>query len=250
MSGFDIETLHDFTPPKWHCERCRAIFPSVKPFGWPPSRKKLICPVCDVEYLPTETFSAWRLEEYLTSVAAIPTTTGDDPINHARALAGISMRLRRQEEAFPPMRALLLAVSSAKSFVHFVSFGISVVLIGALKIVAQRVPVRGVISAPDRWATEELAVRSEAPFMNLKVLDRAQGDVPHQKVVVVDGLLAFKGSANLTVQGWRKAAQGLDIVEPVTRLDDVISLHNTYFAPLWGKLSDVKSPITMTDVPF
>jgi hypothetical protein len=249
MSGFDIETLHDFTPPKLHCERCLAIFTDAKPFGWPPSRTKLVCPVCGVEYLPTETYSAWRLDEYLPSVAGLSTRTADDPIKHARALAGISMRLRTREEKFPPIRALLLAVSSAASFVHFVSFGISVVLIGALKIVAQRVPVRGVISAPDRWATEELVTKYEAPLLNLKVLDRAQGDVPHQKVVVVDGLLAFKGSANLTVQGWRKAAQGLDIVETVTRLDEVISLHNTYFAPLWGRLSDVKSPITM-DVPF
>lgn len=35
---------------------------------------------------------------------------------------------------------------------------------------------------------------------------------PHQKVLVVDGLLAFKGSANLTTAGWRKAAEQCEII--------------------------------------
>lgn len=46
--------------------------------------------------------------------------------------------------------------------------------------------------------------------MNANVIPSAQGvyDAPHQKIVIVDGLVAFKGSTNLTNAGavrWKPA---------------------------------------------
>jgi phosphatidylserine/phosphatidylglycerophosphate/cardiolipin synthase-like enzyme len=62
---------------------------------------------------------------------------------------------------------------------------------------------------------------------------RAPFDSPHQKLVVVDGLIAFKGSANLTNTGMRRADRGLDIHETVTDYADVTRLNNKFFAPVW-----------------
>jgi phosphatidylserine/phosphatidylglycerophosphate/cardiolipin synthase-like enzyme len=77
--------------------------------------------------------------------------------------------------------------------------------------------------------------------------------MPHQKLVVIDGLFAFKGSANLTLPGWRKSARGRDLVEIVTDVDEVIALHNRFFARLWGELSAIGESVPMYDtinIPF
>ena len=57
---------------------------------------------------------------------------------------------------------------------------------------------------------------------------------------MIDGLIAFKGSANLTVSGWRRAAEGRDIIECVTDVKQVVQLHNRYFSPIWDEFSDVR----------
>jgi phosphatidylserine/phosphatidylglycerophosphate/cardiolipin synthase-like enzyme len=62
-------------------------------------------------------------------------------------------------------------------------------------------------------------------------------DAPHQKLVVVDGLVAFKGSMNLTNAGMRRADRGLDVSEVVTNFKEVTALNNKYFAPVWKKLT-------------
>jgi hypothetical protein len=56
---------------------------------------------------------------------------------------------------------------------------------------------------------------------------------------VIDGLVAFKGSANLTLTGWRKAMKGLDHVEVVTNVTEVIDLHNKLFSPVWAQFSKI-----------
>jgi phosphatidylserine/phosphatidylglycerophosphate/cardiolipin synthase-like enzyme len=59
--------------------------------------------------------------------------------------------------------------------------------------------------------------------------------MPHQKVVVIDSMIAFEGSANLTLQGWRKAAEGLDRVVTVRDPQQIATLNNKYFSPVWDR---------------
>jgi phosphatidylserine/phosphatidylglycerophosphate/cardiolipin synthase-like enzyme len=56
---------------------------------------------------------------------------------------------------------------------------------------------------------------------------------PHQKLVVIDGLLAFKGSANLTTTAWRKARKQHELIEVVTNPAEVMRLNNIYFSRSW-----------------
>lgn len=74
--------------------------------------------------------------------------------------------------------------------------------------------------------------------------------MPHQKLTVIDGLLAFKGSANMSKTAWRKVATNLEFAEAVTNIDDVIELHNRYFSPVWAKMSGQGETIEMEDYPF
>ncbi|MEB3277715.1 MAG: hypothetical protein VKK42_02185 [Lyngbya sp.] len=57
----------------------------------------------------------------------------------------------------------------------------------------------------------------------------------------------FKGSTNLTLTAWRKAAQGYDNVELVTNLHRVIELHNRLFSPLMANLSPYGNAIALDD---
>jgi phosphatidylserine/phosphatidylglycerophosphate/cardiolipin synthase-like enzyme len=71
--------------------------------------------------------------------------------------------------------------------------------------------------------------------------------LPHQKLVVIDGLMGFKGSANLTQTAWRKAEIGYDEIEVVTDVEKVINLHNRYFSPVWADLSEYGDTIMIGD---
>src|SRR5438445_717169 len=118
---FDIRSLHDFHPPQVQCESCLAIYPAASNFlkRRTASDYQLICSACHIEYLPTDAFNVWRLEDYLASVDR--KIVMDDATGHARTLATIAVRLQSAGGApvdwFPPMRALLEALSSARSFV-------------------------------------------------------------------------------------------------------------------------------------
>jgi len=183
--------------------------------------------------------------------------TGNDiplknPLEHGRTLAAIASRLKKQDERYPPLRALLESLNSAKHFVHFTTYGISHLLIGALKMTSLRVSVRGIVSNVDASALRELKESDEAPGFKVKTYgtEASWAEMPHQKLIVIDGLFAFKGSANLTLNAWRKAAQGRDLLEVETDVDKIIDLHNSLFSPLWGELSDIGDEIDMFDIRF
>ena len=72
-------------------------------------------------------------------------------------------------------------------------------------------------------------------------------ELPHQKLIVIDGLLAFKGSANLTLTAWRKAQSGYNELEAVTNMENVINLHNRCFSAIWAKLSEYGNIIAIAN---
>jgi phosphatidylserine/phosphatidylglycerophosphate/cardiolipin synthase-like enzyme len=143
--------------------------------------------------------------------------------------------------------------NKAQKFIHFTTFGINQQILGALKLAAQRIRVRGIVSLPpdQAWLLPELeCYRNEAPGLEIKAVcasSRNWEELPHQKLVVIDGLLAFKGSVNLTQTAWRKAARGYDEVEVLTDVEKVINLHNRYFSPIWGDLSEYGDAIAIDD---
>ena len=69
--------------------------------------------------------------------------------------------------------------------------------------------------------------------------------------MIIDGLIAIKGSTNLTLTGWRKVNQDLELLEVVTSVNNIIDLNNRLFSPLWGKCSDLGDTIEMKfEIPF
>jgi phosphatidylserine/phosphatidylglycerophosphate/cardiolipin synthase-like enzyme len=186
--------------------------------------------------------SILRTPEFIDCCIGLPLKNIDNIVEHAKRLAFIGREMRAQCEKCPPMRVLLMALMEAHSFVHFVSYGVSPMMIGVLKMIAQRVPVRGIVSNPgENIVCEVDEFQYEAPNLEIRFC-ASKGyrsvDIPHQKLIVIDGLLAFKGSANFTDTAWRSAAKGKEIIEVVTNIDEIVRLHNQFFSPMWGKMNE------------
>lgn len=228
---FDIDTLVGFQPPAYLCPRCRALLPALRDV--PPRR----CPACLLAF-PED--AAERTSAFTTAKLVLHRRDADT-LYHAQRLAQIARAARESLRAFnpeyPPMRALLEAFSTARYCIHFTTYGISAMLLGALKLASMRVQVCGIISGVkhDTMYKEVHDYAGETPDLQLRIFQNDSAYFPHQKLIVIDGLLAFKGSANMTDFGWRKAAHGREVIELVTELNEVADLHNRFFSPVWAQ---------------
>lgn len=152
MPGFDIRTILEFRPPKYLCASCRGLFrtfeiPSTNdtdPWGGDPT-----CPVCKCGYVRGQ-----YADERLTAAQYLATSQlvvehGRDLLQHAINLATLvekAEQSNRWTKPWPTMRLLFESLAQARYFVHFASWGVSHLLIGALKITSFRVPVYGFVS--------------------------------------------------------------------------------------------------------
>ena len=246
MPGFDLSHLVRFNPPQHLCEKCRAIdeptMESIDRDNGP------TCAVCHVEYRDSDDYAAWQFEDFLHREARTGIEFAD-PVTHGMRLAEIAGRLSERRRHKSEMHTLFALFLEAKSFIHFTSPNISHVFIGALKLISHRIAVRGVLSGVDKdYTLEELAYRrDETPEFRCHVFN--DDDCPHQKLVIVDGLIAIKGSINLTLRAWRKTGRKRELLEVDTNPSTVSSLNNNYFAPIWKQRSDIGSSIEMSCRP-
>jgi hypothetical protein len=244
----DILSLLNLEQPLAQCQKCLAILPKLARNH----KQQIYCSHCGVEYIVNSKFpievvrSHFRKQRlYINDI--------DDIFEHCKRLASIAHRIQQNTPDYPPIRGLLEAYKQAKRFIHVNSWGISREFLMTLKLVAQDIPVRGIISlSPDQnWLLDELHnYKNEAPNLQIKTICASSDNwdnLPHQKLIVIDGLLAFKGSANLTLAAWRKAQWNYDEVEVVTDVAKVINLHNRYFSSVWAKLSDYGEAIAIAN---
>jgi phosphatidylserine/phosphatidylglycerophosphate/cardiolipin synthase-like enzyme len=209
-----------------------------------------------VRYIATDVFPIHRIGPFLR-LSPQPLGGVKDLVAHGTSFARVAYNFKYMQRSFPPVRSLLKAILNARSFIHFVSYGISPAMIGILKLAAQYVPIRGIVDGiiSENIISEIDEFKDEAPGLSLHFWRHGNFrgmDEPHQKIIVIDGLIGFKGSANLTHTAWRSVSNGMDILEVVTDTDEVIKLHNCFFSPLWAKRSNVKDEILMEDdnIPF
>jgi hypothetical protein len=251
MSGFDIENLLEFRPARNWCLNCLALWENIFEYILFDKRNEFIkCKVCGVKYIGTEYYTLDRVNDFIDHCIGLPLKDINNIVEHGTQLASISRMMRRRMEDYPPLRSLLKALAEARSFVHFISWGITQLMIGSLKVAAQRVPVRGIVSGNvgEQIMCEVNDFKHEAPDLKIIFCEPTRFrtiDIPHQKLIVIDGLLAFKGSANLTQMSWRSAEKDMEIIEVVSNTNEIISLHNQFFSPVWGKMNNDYGEIVM-----
>lgn len=246
-SNFDIQNLLYFQQPLAQCQKCLAILPKM-----PRNQlRQIYCPVCRVQYAIFSNFQIKQFQSYFRNQGLYVEI--NNPIEQCKQLASIAIGMQQSSPDYPPIKGLLQALNQAQCFVHVTSWGISHQFLGYLKMAAQRVKVQGIVSLPSdqAWLLPELeCYKNEAENLQIKAICASShrwDELPHQKLVVIDGLMAFKGSPNLTQTAWRKAGIGYDEVEVVTDVEKVIDLHNRYFSPVWADLSEYADTITIGD---
>ncbi len=244
--SFDIKHFLNFEPPQYICLKCKALLyelEEVKNTGNIGYR----CPICKMIYLKNELYGHYW-EFFADNVHQI--NLGDKAVEHCKSLASIAITAKEYllkpkeeddySEPYPPMRAFLEAIQEAKEFIHFVSFGLSPSILGALKATATKVPIRGIVSSVSETRKQEIEKSfHESPGLQIKTFPKYDRNAPHQKLVIVDGLLAFTGSVNLTDNGFRNAEEGRDIIEYITDIEKIVSLNNNHFSPIWSKFCEI-----------
>jgi hypothetical protein len=167
------------------------------------------------------------------SVVDIP----DLPKHRAQLLTASKLVTGEDRHMGSVLTGLFQSLAAAKGFVHFTSWGISHLMLGALKLLSEQdVSVNGIVSGAYPSVIEEVTkpTSDESLMMNIVAFPREESlSAPHQKLLVIDGLLAFKGSANLTTTAWRKAAEHREMIEVVTDPAEIAKLHNRYFSKAW-----------------
>lgn len=236
--GFDIRTLADFRLPKYRCEHCRGLL-FVEDVPWDADE----CPVCSIPYVGQHS-----IQRYLKSPRHA--VSSENAEQRARSLVAALDRIQGTGYRAPPLRILAGVLARAHSFVHVASRGIDFQMLGMLRIVAERTQVRLLVTAPSANTRKDLTeFQHEWPYGFEARIQDANWSDPHQKVVVVDGLLGITGSANFTTNAWRNAADDRETVHYHTDVAEVAEVNNRYFARHWAEFGPQRSSID-TDVPF
>lgn len=243
--SLDLLSLLTFEQPLALCQKCRAISKSLRQN----KQGQIFCRNCQVEYVVHGNCKIEQLHAYFKNKGCYIGL--DNPIEQCKQLASIAQNLRQYSPDYPPLRGLHAAFDKAQKFIHFVTFGTDQQMLSTLKQVSQRVQVCGIVSLPPEqtWLLSELEYcQKEAPNLLIKTITPSSinwQEAPHQKLVVIDGLLAFKGSVNLKQVSWRKAAHFYEELEVVTNIEQVVNLHNRYFSTVWADLSELGDQIAI-----
>lgn len=277
MAQFDIQTLDAIEPPRFHCAKCLALF-------WEPAtslnldyleevladtsidricprcssghtdHSHPLCPVCHVRYVPAVQNVDVQIEQFLLTRHPSPWKPRHINqawslrfLNHCLNLGSLAMQARRRE--VPPHKTLLRALEVAQAFVHCTSFGpFHPDIEQTLVKVAQHVPVRGIIANADSCTVEHLVhLNHQHTLLTLKPQRGPVylGDVQYQQLFIIDGLIAFRGSANDMLFEIHDPLPRKGVLDVITESDAIFALHNRFFSPLWAQESKEQDVIVM-----
>lgn len=257
---FDIVNWHRRTVPSEMCKNCRAIYvlPFVDEAGkapvlpseelrWQYVNGELTCGVCEEEI--HEDDWEWFVEHRPADA--------DENLSELAAVAGLlPPHTSVTEMDIEPLSLVFRAIHAAKWFIHFTTFSVDTTFLGVLKAASHKVRVRGLVGNLSPFVRESLEAMDafnhrqyESPFLILgDTVDNPRIDAIHTKLLIIDGVLAIKGSANLNVNAYKKAGKkfATEAIEAVSSPVQVARLNNSYFARHWGR----HTPEIWNPVPF
>lgn len=221
--------------PSFLCPRCFALLmdPPGDSLGQEPAR----CNYCRLEFVMPDgsraadfNTSAWLANE-----------------GYALDLLGDLDRHVGRKGVTPSSRMpawILDTILAAQHFIHIASFSVDSVTLGWLQVVSRRVPVRVLYGKAPVGFTSELLEGLAIVRANL---DARHIDGLHQKLIVVDGLVALTGSANLTWRAMQALADGREHVKVDTSINNVVDLNNRLFSKHWGGSSKLGKLVVLTE---
>ncbi len=156
----------------------------------------------------------------------------EDPLKQAKSLVLAVRSFEGERYNISPIQLLFSLLSRSSKFVHFATWNISNDMLGALAMLASRIPVRGIIGGINAQQVDLItAFQKEIDGFELNIFgDRTTFQGPHQKLLVFDGLVAIEGSANLSLNAWMKASDYRESLRVITEIDEVRKINNSYFS--------------------
>lgn len=154
-----------------------------------------------------------------------------------------SMRFDDPRPVYRPLNYLIQALNKAKYFIHVVTESIDGFFLGmlAMKYVEPDIEMRVIVWHPQRiYQDLKRLMEHSIIFKGYEHGERplARGILvatvseAHQKLIVIDGCIAFKGSANATLDGWTRKGE---LIEFVTDSLALRQLNRYYFAEFMAK---------------
>jgi hypothetical protein len=241
MAGFNIKTLLNLDPPEFQCIRCLAFLPNNY------QTKILICPVCRLTFvnsgvLNPEYTNYDRMREFYRTEAPSLTIDYKNITDHCKRLAVVANRFDGDDNLKRDI--YFQALNEAKYFVHFMTWGnVGEIFQSAFKMISLRkVRIRGITANSNRPLEFKNSFFGGYEIYNISNTATSNGyrdnSMPHQKITIIDGLLMFKGSANLSKASWEAADADGELIEISTNLDEIVKTHNKLFSPWWQKVCD------------
>lgn len=228
--GFDVESLSDARFPNAMCPRCAALlsmYPDLKH-----SENQASCPGCKAIWSIGGS-SHWR--DFFAAYDSVLKI--EDALTHSQRL--VMWVSAYKGGALRPIDLFFYLMAESKYFVHFATWNFTTELIGALAMLATRIPVRGVIGEPldkpnDAYKVQALkTLQSIGNFNVTHTGSDIHFDQTHQKLYVFDGIVALYGSPNLTMTGWTKADESKELLEISSDLVKVRELNNKYISKFY-----------------
>lgn len=160
------------------------------------------------------------------------------------------------------LNLLIDAISKSKNFINFLTYNIDTTFLSLLYLASRFTSVRGIVAGTP-WNSEngggnfnrsllETFHDTTSREMDFAMLVDNDIEENHTKLVIIDGLLAFGGSVNLSYRGYKKASKGKELPLVESNPDKVIEMNNSYFANQWTKLNELEDnfPLEEDLLPF
>jgi phosphatidylserine/phosphatidylglycerophosphate/cardiolipin synthase-like enzyme/rubredoxin len=158
------------------------------------------------------------------------------------------MRFDDPRLQYRPMNYLMEALVQAKHFIHVATESMDNFFLGllSLKFFEQDIEIKVILWHPQKlYETQKRLWENSILLKDYRNLVRifTRGisidtiNEVHQKLIIIDGYVALKGSANATLHGWSRTGE---LVEFSNDISDVAELNNEYFAKFRAKKRRVK----------
>lgn len=255
--SIDLVQLARWSHPQLRCERCGFLFRELRSATeWKHLEDLLVKSKQKAQRIAVEfdkvifcSFCYNPKELIVFTVVKTHSTTSDyleQGISLGKTVQYLppywSSNQKLLNKSYAPLALLFDLINSAKWFIHFTTWNVDTALVGALRLAANRgVYVWGVVG---NTKSHDYVVQQIESLENnrLKVWIHGHNTnvtIPnHGKLIIVDGLVAIKGSANLSVNAWLNAAENppKEIIEATAKPNEVTNINNEVFVPLWEEV--------------
>lgn len=210
-----LEAMENLLIPSSVCQKCRGIN------DW---RSSYTCSVCSAQ----EVKDTNRVNDAFVI---------DDNYKHMKKFIDV-FELKIRHYAAKPVVAEMC--KNAALYVHFSTYTIDEVMLGFLEEALKNgVQVAGVVGLSEKMNAQISRLNDEyKEICNIIPWQCRYGDryiLPHQKFIIVDGIVGLAGSMNFTNSGFEKHDQNppFELLWPITDIDTIISVNNEYLSPLF-----------------